>query len=78
MMDTMYYSIINYETGETVIPFATGSVPHTQLSYDNSGNYFEVYMNSFVPGFMYEVLFLIKENGEDKLFQNDFKFKIIS
>ena len=78
MMDTMYYSIINYETGETVIPFATGSVPHTQLSYDNSGNYFEVYMNSFVPGFMYEVLFLIKENGEDKLVQGDFKFKVVS
>ena len=76
-MEDMYYSVSNFETGEVVIPFGTGSSKYTKLSYDNNGNYFNLWMNSFVPGFMYEIVFLVNRNQESKIIRNDFKFKVI-
>ena len=38
-----------------VIPFGTGSLLHTQMSYDVSGNYFDVDMKLFEPGYAYGI-----------------------
>ena len=38
-----------------VIPFGTGSLLHTQMSYDVSGNYFDVDMSLFNPGYAYAI-----------------------
>jgi len=38
-----------------VIPFGTGSLLHTQMSYDVSGNYFDVDMGLFEPGYAYGI-----------------------
>ena len=38
-----------------VIPFGTGSLLHTQMSYDVSGNYFDVDMGLFEPGYAYAI-----------------------
>ena len=38
-----------------VIPFGTGSLHHTQMSYDVSGNYFDVDMGLFEPGYAYAI-----------------------
>ncbi|MDB4676451.1 hypothetical protein OAH93_02290 [Flavobacteriales bacterium] len=38
-----------------VIPFGTGSLLHTQTSYDVSGNYFDVDMRLFEPGYAYGI-----------------------
>ena len=38
-----------------VIPFGTGSLLHTQMSYDVSGNYFDVDMSLFSPGYAYAI-----------------------
>ena len=48
-IEKLYYSIINNETGEIIVPFGTGSVPYTQCGYDANGNFFNLSMNSFVP-----------------------------
>lgn len=77
-IEKMYYSVINNETGEVVIPYGTGSVPYTQLSYDGEGNYFNISMKSFVPGFMYKFKFLIDINQYDKkIAEEDFIFKVV-
>ena len=78
-IEKMYYSIENNETGEIVVPFGTSSTnPYTQLSYDNNGNYFNIWMKSFVPGFMYKFKFLIDINNNDKkIIEEDFLFKVI-
>ena len=38
-----------------VIPYGTGSLLHTQMSYDVSGNYFDVDMGLFEPGYAYGI-----------------------
>lgn len=77
-IEKIYYSISNNETGEILIPFGTGSLPYTQLSYDANGNYFNLFMNSFVPGFVYRIKFLIDINKYDKKIVDDnFVFKVI-
>jgi len=38
-----------------VIPFGTGSLLHTQMSYDISGSYFDVDMGLFEPGYAYGI-----------------------
>jgi hypothetical protein len=77
-IEKMYYSIVNDETGETIVPFGTGSIPFTQLSYNGDGNYFNLCMNGFIPGFKYRLLFLIDINRFDKkIVDDDFTFKVI-
>ena len=73
----MYYSVLNDETGEVVIPFGTGSLPYTQLSYDASGNYFDLRMGTFVPGFKYRLLFLLDINNDEQIIDDDFTFKVV-
>ncbi len=75
-IEKMYYGVINDETGEGVIPFGTGSLPYTQLSYNRTGNYFDLWMRSFVPGFKYRLLFLLDINNEINIIDNDFTFKV--
>jgi hypothetical protein len=77
-IEKMYFTILNDETGELVVPYGTGSVPHTQLSYNGDGNYFDLYMNNFVPGFKYRLKFLIDINAHDKKeVDSEFTFKVI-
>ena len=38
-----------------VIPYGTGSLLHTQMSYDVSGNYFDVDMGLFESGYAYGI-----------------------
>jgi len=77
-IEKMYYSIINEDTGETIVPFGTGSVEYTKLSYDGNGNYFNIWMSNFVPGFVYRVIFLIDINKYDKkVIDDDFIFKVV-
>lgn len=75
-IEKMYYSVLNDETGEVVIPFGTGSVPYTQLSYNASGNYFDLWMRTFVPGFKYRLLFLLDINNDEQVIDDDFTFKV--
>jgi len=77
-IEKMYYSISNYDSGEVVVPFGTGSVPYTQLSYNADGNYFDIPMSMFVPGFVYKMSFLIDINRFDKkIYDDDWVFKVV-
>jgi len=77
-IEKMYYSVVNDDSGETVIPFGTGSIPYTQLSYGEMGNYFNIEMSSFVPGYKYRLLFLIDINKYDKkIIDSDSVFKVV-
>jgi hypothetical protein len=77
-MEDMYYSVVNNENGEVVIPFGTGSVPYTKLSYNRDGNYFQLAMSSFVPGFTYRLLFMIQYNKYEKdIIDDRHIFKVI-
>lgn len=76
-IEQMYYSIVNDQTNETIVPFATGSVEYTRLSYDQDGNFFDLAFNGFVPGFVYRCKFLIYNNKAKTVIDENFLFKVI-
>ena len=47
------YKVVRLADNYEVIEYGTGSTAHTQLSYDVSGNYFDLDMSLFEPGYMY-------------------------
>lgn len=71
-----YYAIENDSTRERVIPFGTGSVETTRLSYDVNGNYFKLRLANLHAGNVYRVLLLIDNDGEQQLIDEGFKFKV--
>jgi len=73
-----YYRIINDRTDEVVVPFGTGSLEYTRLSYDQRGNSFKIYMNSLSPGNVYRLSFLFDVDGQRQYIdQQGFKFKVV-
>lgn len=77
-LENVYYSVLNDNTGEVIIPFMTGTnAQYTKLSYDAQGNYFDLFFNSFVPGFVYEIIFNIQNTPYDiKVIKDKFKFRV--
>lgn len=76
-IEEMYYSLVNDENGEVIIPFSTGSVKYSRLSYDKDGNYFNMFFNALTPGFVYRLKFLIVYNKSKTVIDTDYKFKIV-
>ena len=61
-----------------VVPYGTGSTNHTGLSYDVSGNYFDLDATYLEAGYLYEVQysFYDEENGwEEQPYR--FKFRVV-
>ena len=68
-----YYSLVDYATEETVIPFG----PTSKLSADAEGMYFKIYMNGLQEERYYKLLF--KHENEDgiKVYDENYYFKIV-
>ena len=49
----------------------------TRLSYDDSGNYFNLIMSSFQPGVNYKIEFSIEEDNIEQIIDDNFVFKVI-
>jgi len=63
-----------------VVPYGTGSIKFTSLSYDGSGNYFDLDMNLFETGYQYGIKFSIY-NDYTQTYQEQpymFKFRVVS
>jgi len=61
-----------------ITPYGTGSTMHTQLSYDVSGNYFDLDTTYLEAGYLYEIQysFYDEENGwEEQPYR--FKFRVV-
>ena len=64
--------------GEMIIPHGTGSTQHTIMSYDVEGNYFDLDMTIFEPGYDYAMTFAFY-NDDVKTWQDQgykFRFKV--
>lgn len=72
-----YYRIDNDRTDEVVVPFGTGSVETTRLSYDRDGNYFKFYMSSLSRGSVYRIVYLFDVDGQRQVIDRSFKFKVV-
>jgi len=68
-----YYSIRDAHTDETLIPFDN----YTKLSCDSTGNYFDLWMDSFQPERFYKIVYKVVDNNTTKYFDDDFSFKVV-
>ena len=67
------YSIIDVETGETLIPFSDYSL----LSTDPYSNYFKLKLDGFINNRLYRILLRLRLNdGRYRIFDNVFKFNL--
>ena len=70
-----YYEVRDAHTDEIILPFnTTGS----KISCDSSGNYFNLWMNSFQPERYYRILIKTETSGGNavQLFDNNYYFKV--
>jgi len=65
----MKYSIIDVDTGKSIIPFQKND-NSTVLSVDSDGMYFDLDMSSLPPKRVYKISFLLSEIGQDRVFSN--------
>lgn len=71
------YEVISYGTGSATSPQATSSAgSYTRLSYDLSGNYFDLDMSILQAGYEYGLRFAYYSNGSYREQKEVFKFKV--
>ena len=73
-----YYSVRDYVTDETVIPFDSEA---TRLSADDNGMYFDLWMDQFYPERRYRFVFKTVGGNynyptSQSIFDNDYIFKV--
>jgi hypothetical protein len=86
VIENAYYSLYRVSDDYEVVPYGTGSVispqptgtpdTYTRLSYDVSGNYFDLNMNLLQPGYQYGLKFSYYLNGSYKEQEEVFKFRV--
>lgn len=77
-IDNAYYKVFRSIDNLEIIPFGTGSSNNnfTRLSYDISGNYFELDTSCLEAGYSYGIQFAYYLQGEYRQQPEVFKFKI--
>jgi hypothetical protein len=75
-IENLYYRVIRIADNYEVIAYGTGSYKHTLTSYDREGNYFDLDMKLFEPGYAYKVFFGFEYNNSFYEVKETFKFRI--
>jgi hypothetical protein len=74
--NNLYYKIYRIVDGEPIIDYGINPIAYTLCSYDKSGNYFDLDMSMFEPGYGYAIKLMLL-NGEIKSeFKDVFRFKV--
>ena len=76
IIDNTYYRFTRVSDNLEVIPFGTGSLNHTRLSYDTSGSYFDLEMDLFDTDTVYELSFAYLINGSHVEQPERFRFRV--
>lgn len=76
VIDDAYWRLYRVIDDREIIPYGTSSYNFTKMSYDVSGNYFELDTTHLDPGYMYAMQFLYYINGVYKEQPETFKFKL--
>jgi len=75
-INNMYYKLRRVSDNYEIIPYGTGSIQFTKLSYDENGNYFSFDMSMLEAGYEYAFTFMILEYDEYKQQPEEFKFRV--
>lgn len=76
VVEQAYYAIENDSTRERVVPFGTGTLQHTRLSYGAGGNSFRFFMRNLHSGNVYRVIFLVVDQGRQQVIDPGIRFKV--
>lgn len=76
IVEDMFYKIYRVTDGYNAIPYGTGSLCHTRLSFDVNGNYFDLDMNTLEPGYSYGIKFTVFDTNEWHESKETFKFRV--
>jgi len=77
IIEDVFYKIVRTIDDLDVVGYGTGTLNHTRLSYDVSGNYFDFPMELLEKDYMYGIKFLYKlPNGFYKEKPYIFKFRV--
>ena len=78
IVEDAYFSVLRMYDNHVIIPFGTGSSnnEYTRMSYDVSGNYFDVNMNMLEPGYQYGIKFAYYLSSRYIEQEEIFKFKV--
>lgn len=71
---TTYYSVVDSETNQVVVPFDTS---YTKISCDSTSNYFNFWFNGLQPERFYKFIFRVDMNGTTKYYDDNFYFKVV-
>ena len=77
-IDSGSFAVIRIVDGVRAIEFGTGSDLHTQISFDVSGNYFDLDMGTLEPGYAYKIKFAYYNGsiGDWQEQPEEFKFRV--
>jgi len=78
VFESASYQITRVIDDDIVVSYGTGSVEHTLLSYDVSGNYFDFDMAMLEPGYTYAIHLSIYDDAINSYVEQptEFKFKV--
>ena len=76
IIENAYYRLFRTIDGMEVVPYGTGSALYTKLSYDLSGNYFDLDTSFLESGYSYGIQFLYHSSGQYKEQPEIFKFRV--
>jgi len=71
---TSYYSVVDAETEQVIIPFDT---TYTKVGCDSEGNYFNFWFNGLQPERFYKFIFRVDQNSTTKYYDDNFYFKVV-
>ena len=76
VIEDAYYRVFRTIDNSNVVPFGTGSSNATRMSYDVSGNYFDLDTSYLDKGYSYGVELAYYIQGQYKIQPEIFKFRI--
>ncbi len=76
LIETASYQIKRLSDNKVVIPYGTSSTYHTALSYDVSGNYFDLDMSMLEPGYTYGVKYSFYQDSIGSFTEQPYTFNI--
>ena len=75
LIPTASYEIVREIDNLIVIPHGTGSTKHTIMSYDTNGNYFDLNMKHFEPGYSYKIKIAFYDSAVGSYNSQPYEFK---
>jgi len=76
VINDIFYKIVRIQDNLEVIPYGTGTIEYTKLSFDMEGNYFDLDMSLFEPGYSYGIKFGYKFGDNFNELKETFKFRV--